>query len=101
MAEDAADAGGRGGSGGKKESASSKAAADGKLVKGTLGLAFRCPPALAGRGCGFLSRGGGGEGRTPAGGAVLAWAPGRRADARCRCVLAWLPALAEWWACVG
>ncbi|XP_024422480.2 splicing factor, suppressor of white-apricot homolog isoform X2 [Desmodus rotundus] len=33
VAEDAADAGGRGGSGGKKESASSKAAADGKLVK--------------------------------------------------------------------
>lgn len=35
MAEDPADTGGRGGPGGKKESASGKAAPDGKLVKGT------------------------------------------------------------------
>lgn len=36
MAEDTADAGGRGGSGGKKEGSSSKAVLDGKLVKGRL-----------------------------------------------------------------
>ncbi|XP_014394765.1 PREDICTED: splicing factor, suppressor of white-apricot homolog, partial [Myotis brandtii] len=36
VAEDVADTGGRGGPGGKKESASGKAAPDGKLVKGTL-----------------------------------------------------------------
>lgn len=40
VAEDTADAGGRGGSGPKKEVSSSKAILDGKLVKGTL----RPPP---------------------------------------------------------
>lgn len=40
VAEDTADAGGRGGSGPKKEASASKAVLDGKLVKGTL----RPPP---------------------------------------------------------
>lgn len=35
VAEDTADAGGRGGSGPKKEASASKAVLDGKLVKGT------------------------------------------------------------------
>lgn len=50
VAEDPADSGGRGGPGGKKELASGKAAPDGKLVKGTLLLAFLGFPALARRG---------------------------------------------------
>lgn len=85
VAEDPADAGARGGSAGKKESASSKAATDGKLVKGALGPAFRGPPALAGRGLGLP----GGcplqaSATHPCRGAALTWARGLLADTRLR-----------------